>query len=418
MREETQLFEKYESNVRSYCRKWPSIMNKAKGSFYYDVDGNKYIDFFNGAGALNYGHNPDYIKNELIKYLENDGIIHGLDMYSKAKYDFIKTLEEKLLIPKKLDYKVLFPGPTGTNSVEAALKLARKAKKRNTVWAFTGAFHGMTLGALALTTEAHARGGAGVALNDVVHIPTPNYVDGFDSIKYMETILNDDHSGFERPAALIMETVQCEGGIVVFDADFLKRVREFCTKEDIVLIIDDIQAGCSRTGTFFSFERAGIIPDMVCMSKSIGGYGLPLAILLLKSDLDVFTPGEHNGTFRGNQLAFVSARLGIEFNINNEVDKQVKEKEQIVKNYLENEIKPLLKDNEEFHGIGLAWGIQFESGKKARMILDKCYEYGLIIELAGRDDSVLKIFPALVIDENTLLEGLSIIKKAIESLGE
>ena len=209
-----------------------------------------------------------------------------------------------------------------------------------------------------------------------------------------------------------------EGGIEIFSKEFLKDLRKFCDEEDIILIVDDIQSGCSRTGTFFSFERADIKPDMVCLSKSISGYGLPLAVLLLKPELDEFTPGEHNGTFRGNQLAFVSAKYGLEFNVEAKVNEQVKAKESIVSNYLETEIKPLLKNDETFRGIGLAWGIQFESGKKARAVLDQCFKNGLIIELAGRNDSVLKIFPSLVIDEETLIKGLGIIKQSIIEVGE
>ena len=407
-------FEDYESNVRSYCRKWPTIMKSAKGSFYIDIEGNKYIDFFNGAGALNYGHNPDYIKEQLIKYLSEDGITHSLDMYTKTKEDFISYFENNMLKPRNLDYKIMFPGPTGTNAIEASLKLARKVTGRNEIWAFMGAFHGMTLGSISLTTESAARKGAGVPLNYVTHIPTPNYIDNFDTIKYMETILNDDHSGIEKPAAIVIETVQAEGGINVFENKFLQDLRNLCNKYEILLIVDDVQVGCSRTGTFFSFERAGIVPDIVCMSKSIGGYGLPFALVLLKPELDKFNPGEHNGTFRGCQLSILAAKCGLEININEKVDDQVKYKEKIVKDYLDKEIKPLLSEGESYRGIGMIWGIQFKNGKDSRAVLDRCFKKGLIIELAGRDDSVLKILPSLVIDEETLLKGLDIIKECIK----
>ena len=410
----TTTFEEYESNVRSYCRKWPVIMKNAKGSYYIDINGNKYIDFFDGAGALNYGHNPDYIKEQLIKYLSEDGITHSLDMYTKPKEEFISYFENNMLKPRNLDYKIMFPGPTGTNAIEAALKLARKVTGRTEIWAFMGAFHGMTLGSLSLTTEGAARKGAGIPLNYVTHIPTPNYIEGFDSIKYMETLLNDDHSGIEKPAAIVIETVQAEGGINIFENKFLKDLRELCDKYEILLIVDDVQVGCSRTGTFFSFERANIIPDIVCMSKSIGGYGLPFALVLLKPELDKFKPGEHNGTFRGCQLSIVAAKCGLELNIKEKVDEQVKTKEKIVKNYLDKEIKPLLSDGETYRGIGLIWGIEFKNGKDSRAVLDKCFEKGLIIELAGRDDSVLKILPSLVIEEETLIKGLDIIKESIK----
>lgn len=414
-----ETFEKYESNIRSYCRKWPVEFVSAKGSIYKDTEGNEYIDFFDGAGALNYGHNPDYIKEKLIKYLESDGIVHALDMYTVPKENFINYFEEKILKPRKLDYKIAFPGPTGTNSIELALKLARKVKQRPYIWAFTGAFHGMTLGALALTTESAARKAAGVPLNYTVHIPAPYSMGGnFDSIAYMEQLLSDDHSGYEKPAAIIIETVQQEGGIHVFSKEFLKDLRALCDKYDILLICDEVQIGCSRSGTFFSFERADIVPDIVCMSKSIGGYGIPFAVTLLKKELDVFKPGEHNGTFRGCQLSMVAGLAALEMTVEQDIPAQVRRKEKIVKEYLDKEIKPLLKNKMEIRGIGLSWGIEFNDGKLARAVLDKCFEKKLIIELAGSYDSVLKIMPSLVIEDELLLKGLNIVKESIQEVIE
>lgn len=412
-----ETFEKYESNIRSYCRKWPVEFVSAKGSIYKDTEGNEYIDFFDGAGALNYGHNPDYIKEKLIKYLESDGIVHALDMYTVPKENFINYFEEKILKPRKLDYKIAFPGPTGTNSIELALKLARKVKQRQYIWAFTGAFHGMTLGALALTTESAARKAAGVPLNYTVHIPAPYSMGGnFDSIAYMEQLLSDDHSGYEKPAAIIIETVQQEGGIHVFSKEFLKDLRALCDKYDILLICDEVQIGCSRSGTFFSFERADIVPDIVCMSKSIGGYGIPFAVTLFKKELDVFKPGEHNGTFRGCQLSMVAGLAALEMTVEQDIPAQVRRKEKIVKEYLDKEIKPLLKGKMEIRGIGLSWGIEFNDGKLARAVLDKCFEKKLIIELAGSYDSVLKIMPSLVIEDELLLKGLNIVKESIQEV--
>lgn len=412
-----ETFEKYESNIRSYCRKWPVEFVSAKGSIYKDTEGNEYIDFFDGAGALNYGHNPDYIKEKLMKYLESDGIVHALDMYTVPKENFINYFEEKILKPRKLDYKIAFPGPTGTNSIELALKLARKIKQRPYIWAFTGAFHGMTLGALALTTESAARKAAGVPLNYTVHIPAPYSMGGnFDSIAYMEQLLSDDHSGYEKPAAIIIETVQQEGGIHVFSKEFLKDLRALCDKYDILLICDEVQIGCSRSGTFFSFERADIVPDIVCMSKSIGGYGIPFAVTLFKKELDIFKPGEHNGTFRGCQLSMVAGLAALEMTVEQDIPAQVRRKEKIVKEYLDKEIKPLLKGKMEIRGIGLSWGIEFNDGKLARAVLDKCFEKKLIIELAGSYDSVLKIMPSLVIEDELLLKGLNIVKESIQEV--
>ena len=406
-----EVFEAYESEVRSYCRSFPKIFTKAKGSIIYDIDEKEYIDFFCGAGAVNYGHNNDYIKQKLIDYLESDGIIHSLDMMTTPKEEFLSFFEEKVLKPRGLDYKVMFPGPTGTNGVEAALKLARKVKKRREIWCLMGCFHGMTLGSLALTSDSGSRGGAGVDMNNVTHIPAPYMFPEFDTIKYMETLLTDDHSGVEKPAALVIETVQAEGGVWAFDVEWLKGVRELCNRHDILLIVDDIQVGCARTGTFFSFERAGIVPDMVIMSKSIGGYGLPFALTLFKPELDIWSPGEHNGTFRGNQLSMVAGKAGLEYMLENNIEAETRRKEVLVRDFMDKNIVPM---GAKVRGIGLIWGIEVKDGVEALRIANECFKNGLIIERAGRDNNVVKLMPALTIPDDQLLRGLEIIKNAMQ----
>ena len=406
----SRIFEEYESNVRSYCRNFPAVFKKAKGSTIIDENGNEYLDFFNGAGALNYGHNNDYIKAKLVDYLMSDGLMHGLDMMTVPKAELIDTIENKLLKPRGLDYKIMFPGPTGTNAVEAALKLARKYTKRRTVWALMGAFHGMTLGALSLTSDEGSRGGAGVPLENVVHIPAPYMFENFDTVEYMETLLADDHSAVEKPAALILETVQAEGGVYVLSADYLKAVREFCTKHGIILIIDDIQVGNARTGTFFSFERAGIVPDMVVLSKSIGGYGFPFALTLFKPEYDVFTPGEHNGTFRGNQMAMVASKAGIEFNLENNVEKMARESGKIIEKYLKENLVHL---GFEIRGIGCIWGIDMKKSELSQAVVNYCFKNNLILERAGRDNGVVKLMPALTVTKEELLKGLEIVKNGV-----
>lgn len=412
----TEAFTKYESEVRSYCRHFPVVFEKAKDAFFIGENGEKYIDFFCGAGAENYGHNNDYIKEKVIDYISNDGIIHSLDLYTQAKREFIDFFETEILQPRGLNYKIQFPGPTGTNAMEAALKLARKVKKRRTVWALMGAFHGMTLGALALTTDVGSRAGAGVPLENVVHIPAPYMFPELDTVKYMQTLLDDDHSAVEKPAALVIETVQAEGGIQVFTKEYLQAVRVFCDKNDILLIVDDVQVGCARTGTYFSFERAGIVPDMVALSKSIGGYGFPFALTLFKPELDIWAPGEHNGTFRGNQIAIVAAKAGLEYMLNEKVEEQVKRKGEIEEKFIKEEIMPL-DSRLDYRGIGLVWGIDF-AGISDEKFCDKvqeyCFENKLIIEAAGRKNTVIKTMPPLVISDDTLLEGLKILRDAIK----
>lgn len=411
--EQKKVFETYESEVRSYCRSFPSVFRKAKGSVITDVDGKEYLDFFCGAGAVNYGHNNDYIKEKLMAYLQNDGILHALDMMTDSKCEFLEYFEEQILKPRGLNYKVMFVGPTGTNGVEAALKLARKVKKREQIWALMGCFHGMTLASLALTSDKDSRKGAGVPLEYVTHIPAPYMFEGLDTISYMETLLTDDHSGVEKPAALIIETVQAEGGIHVLEKEWLQKVRKLCDRHDILLIVDDIQVGCARTGTFFSFERADIVPDMVILSKSIGGAGLPFALTLFKPELDIWTPGEHNGTFRGNQLAIVAAKAGLEYMSEHQIEAEVQRKAILIETYLKEHIPA---DKAVVRGIGMIWGIDVSNGKASDAITKKCFERGLIIERAGRDNSVVKLMPALTIPDSQLFDGLDIICHAVEDV--
>ncbi|NLC47798.1 MAG: diaminobutyrate--2-oxoglutarate transaminase [Tenericutes bacterium] len=408
-----ETFEKYESEVRSYCRVFSEVMTTAKGSIIKDENNKEYVDFFAGAGALNYGHNNDYIKEKLIEYLKNDGIIHSLDMFTEAKEDFINYFEKEILEKRNLNYKIMFTGPTGTNSIEAALKLARKVKNRSNVFAFMGAFHGMSLGALALTTDLSSRKGAGVDLNNVTHIPAPYMFKNLDVINYIKTILHDDHSGVEKPAAIVIETVQAEGGVYIFEKKFLKELRELCNEEDILLIIDDIQVGNARTGKFFSFENSGIVPDILTLSKSIGGYGLPFSLTLFKPELDIWSPGEHNGTFRGAQLSIVAAKAGLEYMLKENVEKEVERKSKIVKDFLKSINSKNIVD---IRGIGLIWGVEFKSENQSKQVVTECFKNGLIIERAGRDNVVVKLMPPLVIEDHILLKGLEILKNSILKL--
>ncbi|MGQ3481850.1 diaminobutyrate--2-oxoglutarate transaminase [Paenibacillus sp. TY11] len=407
-------FEALESNVRSYCRSFPVVFNKAKNDVLYTEAGKDYIDFFAGAGALNYGHNNDFMKNRILDYLTSDRIMHGLDMYTTAKQEFMESFSERILQPKGLNYKLQFCGPTGTNAVEAALKLARKVKKRNGIFAFMGAFHGMSLGSLSITSNNSMRESAGVPLNNVTFIPYNSTFNGMDTILYMEQLLTDTHSGVEKPAAIILETVQAEGGIHIAETEWLRDLRQLCDDHDILLIVDDIQVGCGRVGSFFSFERAGIVPDMVVLSKSISGYGLPMSLLLLKPELDIWSPGEHNGTFRGNQLAFVGAKAALEFRDTVELEAQVKEKEAFVQQFLREHIQtmdPLI----EIRGMGLIWGIDVSHLGEvfAKEVASLCFSRGLIIERAGRNDTVIKIMPALTISLENLHKGCNIIKESM-----
>ncbi|MBE9052045.1 diaminobutyrate--2-oxoglutarate transaminase [Nostocales cyanobacterium LEGE 11386] len=411
------IFEERESNVRSYCRSFPDIFHRAKGALLYSTSGQEYIDFLAGAGALNYGHNNDYIKAKVLSYLDSDAITHGLDLYTTAKQNFLEKFSQSILIPKNLDYHIQFCGPTGTNAVEAALKLAKKIKKRSGIFSFMGAYHGMTLGSLSISGNTSVRLGLNLASNNVNFMPYPyEFMDSFDTIQFMETVLTDVNSGIEKPAAIIFETVQAEGGIIVAPIEWMQRLRKLCDEHDILLICDDIQVGCGRTGSFFSFERAGIVPDMVVLSKSISGYGFPMSLLLIKPELDAWEPGEHTGTFRGNQLAFVGGTAALEYREIINIEQDVKIKEFFLKSFLYEEIAPI-NDNIKIRGIGMIWGIDlanFGGSSFAKEITSRCFQQGLIVERVGRNDTVIKILPPLTIEMSTLQQGCQILKKACE----
>ena len=413
----TSIFENVESNVRSYCRSFPTVFTKAKGSVMTDENGKEYIDFFAGAGALNFGHNPDAMNKAMIAYLESDGIVHSMDMYTVPKRNFLEFFQSNILAPRGMNYKVQFAGPTGTNAVEAAVKLARKVKGRSNIFALMGAFHGMTLGAVSLTTDRCSREGAGIPLNNVTHIPAPYMFPELDTIAYMERLIADDHSGVEKPAAIILESVQADGGIYAFDVQWLQRLRQLCDKHDVLLIMDDIQAGIGRCGYFFSFERAGIIPDMVTISKSIGGCGMPLAMVLFKPELDIWEPGQHTGTFRGNQLALVAGLEGMKYFVENGLDAEVRRKGELVDKFIKEEICPM-DSRLSYRGIGLLWGIDFGAfpGDPVKALVSACFRNGVIAERVGRDNSVLKMMPALTISDELLLEGLRRVKNAIAEI--
>lgn len=410
------VFEQLESEVRSYSRNFPTVFQKSKGYKLWDTDGHEYIDFFAGAGGLNYGHNDSAMQEKMIEYIRNDGVIHSLDMGTTTRSEFLKRFNEVILKPRDLDYKVMFPGPTGTNAVESALKIARKVTGRETVISFTNAFHGMTIGSLAVTGNSFKRHGAGIPLNHSVSMPFDDYMENQDSLAYLEKFLEDSGSGVALPAAIILETVQGEGGINAASFDWLKQVESVCRRWDILLIVDDVQAGCGRTGTFFSFEPAGIKPDIVCLSKSIGGSGLPMAITLIKPEYDQWEPGEHNGTFRGNNLAFLTGAEALTNWENSNFSDAVKKKAQIVTQTLNDfvEVYPQLKG--EVRGRGLMQGLACGEEELAGQICSAAFKRGLIVETSGPHDEVIKLLPPLIISEAGLEQGLHILGESIKDI--
>jgi diaminobutyrate-2-oxoglutarate transaminase len=411
-----QTFERLESEVRSYCRSFPRVFATARGSRLIDEDGRSYVDFLAGAGVLNYGHNDPHLKRRLIEYLAGNGVAHGLDMATTAKRDFLETFEAVIMRPRGLEYKLQFPGPGGANAVEAALKLARKVTGRRRVVAFTNGFHGMSLGALAVSGNLRARAAAGVELPDATIMPFDGYLGtGVDTLDVLERYLTDDHSGLDKPAAFIVETVQGEGGVNVASAEWLRGLERLAREHGILLIVDDIQAGCGRCGAFFSFEEAGITPDIVCLSKALSGLGQPMALTLLRPDIDRWAPGEHNGTFRGNNLAFVTATAALDYWRSPELEQQVRIKGELVTERLWEIalLRPGIRAR--VRGRGLLHGLHLGVPGLAREVAERAFDAGLVIETAGADDAVLKVMPPLTISVDELSFGLDVIEAAIDA---
>jgi diaminobutyrate-2-oxoglutarate transaminase len=383
------IFEQMESEVRSYSRGWPVVFDRAVGSEMFTADGDRYLDFFAGAGALNYGHNNPELKQKLVDYILRDGVTHSLDMFTEARRDFLQTFQDVILQPRGLDYRIMFPGPGGANAVEAALKLALK------------------------------RGGAGHPLQHAVAVPFDGYLGGeTDSLAYFEKLLDDSGSGFDTPAGVIVETVQGEGGINVASAEWLRALRDLCTRHGIVLIVDDVQMGCGRTGGFFSFEESGIIPDIVTLSKSIGGYGLPMALTLLKPELDQWKPGEHNGTFRGIAPAFLTGAEALrQYWADGELEASTLRKgERIHEVFTEIAAEAAPGMTLKVRGRGLARGIEFPSGDLAGAVCRAAFERGMLMETSGAGGTVMKVLPALTITGDEVEEGLAIIRASVREV--
>ncbi|NNG40149.1 diaminobutyrate--2-oxoglutarate transaminase [Flexivirga sp. ID2601S] len=409
---DTTIFETRESQVRSYCREWPAVFDRAQGAHQWTEDGRRYLDFFSGAGALNYGHNHPELKKRLIDYLTGDHVVHSLDTHTVAKRDFLQTFQDLILTPRGLDHVVQFPGPTGTNSVEAALKIARKCTGRQAIVSFTNAFHGMTLGSLAVTGNSMKRAGAGTPLYHSDVAPYDDYFDGeTPDFLWLDRTWSDSGSGLELPAAVIVETVQGEGGLKAARAEWLRELESLCRRHGVLLIVDDVQAGCGRTGTFFSFEEAGITPDIICLSKSISGYGLPMALTLLRPELDQWEPGEHNGTFRGHNPAFVTATAALAlFWADDRFQQQVASRAEQLHTGLQH-----IADSHEgawVRGRGLLAGIAFEDVETAGRVQAAAFERGLLVETSGPSGEVVKVMPPLTVTETELEEGLELLTQA------
>lgn len=411
------VFDRIESEVMSYGRSFPVLFSKAKGAYLYDENGDAYLDFLAGAGTLNYGHNNPVLKEKLLAYLSEDYVVHGLDMHTVAKRNFLSMFEEVILKPRDLEYIMQFTGPTGTNAVEAALKIARNIKGRHNIITFTNGFHGVSLGSLATTGNSHHRGAAGIPLSGTSVMPYDGYLgEGIDTTEYIDKVLSDGSSGVDHPAAVLVETVQGEGGINAASFEWLRNLEKVCRKHDMLLIVDDIQAGCGRTGSFFSFDEIGIEPDIITLSKSLSGYGLPFAVVLMKPELDQWKPGEHNGTFRGHNPAFVTATAALDhFWRDNTFSTEIGKKADIISSAFR-DIANRYPDCFRVTGRGMMQGLVCRDGELAGQITSACFQRKLVIETSGADDQVVKTLCPLTILEDDLHRGMEIISASVDAV--
>lgn len=409
--EGTSAFERRESAVRSYARSWPVVFASASGAEQVTETGETYLDFFAGAGALNYGHNHPVLQRAAIDYLSSGAVVHSLDMHTPAKRAFIEAFEQRILEPRGLDHRMLFPGPTGTNAVEAALKTARIATGRQTIVSFTNAFHGMTLGALAVTGNGKKRAAAGVPLPFSVTAPYDG--EGFDAIAWLERAWSDSGSGIDLPAGVIVEMVQGEGGLRAASAEWLRALADLCERFGVVLIADEVQSGCGRTGTFFAFEEAGIVPDIICLSKSLSGLGMPMALTLLRPSLDVWQPGAHNGTFRGFAPAFATATAALEtFWSDDAFAAGVRAKATL----LDDGLRAIAeRSGATLRGRGLLRGMRFDDVAVAGRVASAAFERGLLVETSGSSDEVVKIMPPLTATDEQLQRGIALLDEAVRA---
>ena len=420
--------DKYESSVVSYPKGMPMALKRGKGATLEDVDGNIYIDMFGGAGVMAVGHaHPEVLK---AAHAQIDDVTHSLDIPTTVRQEMVETLRD--VLPAELS-RVFFGGPTGSDAVEQAIKLAKFNTGRNGIIAFEGAYHGMTGAALALTTDSSHRDGVGQLIPGVQFVPFP-YVyrnpfgcpDGEvdkQAANYLERVIEDSHSGYSKPAAVILESVQGEGGTLIPTPHFLQRVREICDKHDIVMICDEIQSGLGRTGKMFAFEHAGIVPDIVTMSKALGGIGFPIAAIAYKEKLNTMPAGKSIGTFRGNMIAFAAGSKAIRWMKENKVPEYAAE--------LGKKCMAKLKEMEqassivgEVRGIGLMMAIEMVRDKKtkepasdfAKKVRKLAHQRGVMIEVGGHHSNVARLLPPLVITEELAMKGIEIINGVIKDI--
>ena len=428
----------FESSARSYPRKFPFALKSAKGSWVEDVEGNRYLDFLCGAGTLALGHNDDEISKAMIDLISSGSPLHTLDLTTPVKDRYVETIFS--VLPKEMqgNVKIQFCSPSGTDAVDAAIKLCKTATGRGTVIAFSGGYHGMGHGALSLTGNLNAKSKIQGLMPGVQFMPYPNsyrcpFGLGGDAgtaaaCAYFERALKDPESGIAKPAAVIIEPIQGEGGVVPAPALFLQTVRRVTKELDIPMIVDEIQCGIGRSGDMFAFQESGIIPDVILMSKAIGG-SQPMSVVVYNKDLDKWTAGAHAGTFRGNQLAMAAGTVVLKRVSDPSFLSEVRRKGEKIRRALE-KLKEEVQIIGDVRGRGLMQGIEFidprgekdimghpePSGTIAAEVQKRCFEKHLIMEKGGRNGSVMRCLCALTVTDDEIDTMLSIFSDVVREI--
>ncbi|MEM7180786.1 MAG: diaminobutyrate--2-oxoglutarate transaminase family protein [Spirochaetota bacterium] len=430
-----QLFvaqESVESNARSYPRRIPLTITHAEGSYIYDSKGRKFIDCLACAGALPLGHNHPEVAEAAIEYLQQKGPLQALDLTTPAKNAFIDRLYETLPEGWRENYRIQFCGPGGSDAVEAATKLVKYATGRENVLSFHGAYHGMSQYSLGLTGNLKARNGIPAQANGVHFLPYPYvYRSSFGKTEeevskrnfhYIRNLLHDPESGVSRPAGIIMEAIQGEGGVIPAPKAWLRDMRELTRSLDIPMIIDEVQTGLGRTGQNFAFEYADIEPDVLVLSKALGG-GFPMSVVLYHSSLDKWHPGSHAGTFRGNQIAMISGAKTMQILERDSLPTSAAMNGEHFKAMLES-LQSRFTCIGDVRGRGLMLGLEIvfpdgeldinEHPKAAPQIASsvqfEALRRGLILEPGGRHSSVLRFLPPLNTPREVLEEAVAILE--------
>lgn len=427
-----------ESNARSYPRRLPMAIKRARGIEIEDMDGETYYDCLAGAGALALGHNHPEVTAEIQRLLDADRPLTTLDLTTPEKEAFVDALFNSLPAEFADDARIQFCSPAGADAVEAALKLTKTATGNDSVLAFQGAYHGMTTGALSLTGDRDAKAPVAGDMPGVHHLPYPNaYRNPFGldgdavgraSSRYLERVLEDPESGVTDPAAVVVELVQGEGGSVPAPDEWTRDLRRITREHDVPLVVDEIQTGLGRTGELYAFEHAGIVPDVVTLSKAVGG-GLPLSVVLYREGLDAWEPGAHAGTFRGNQLAMAAGRATIEYVLEHDLADHAAE----MGARLSDRLADLGTEHDgigDVRGRGLFLGVEFvdpggdpdatgtppTDGDLAGAVQRACLDRGLIVEIGGRDDATVRFLPPLVVTAEQIDEIATRFREAVEAV--